>query len=145
MGRLRRDAWPVPLGVWLVENLLPVAIALAMVAALAWGTTPDLFGVIPWTDIMLAATTVAVLAGIAWPPLRSVVLAAVTVSELGLAMTLLFVGSEVEALPRGAELLGASVHTSLWLSYCSAHLLADMVRHLHQLLGQAGLDLERGQ
>jgi hypothetical protein len=145
LGRLRRDAWPVPLVVWLVEHMLPLVVASVMVAALLWGTVPNLFGFVPWTDQILAGTTLAVVAAVLWRPLRPYTIAAVTVGELGLAMTLLFVGSEVEALPRGAELLGSALHGTLWLCYVAAHLLADMVRHLHRILTDMRAELARAR
>ena len=79
--------------------------------------------------VLLAHLNGECVAGAVFLRLRPLVLAAVTISEMGLAMTLLFDGSGLD-IPRTSELLGSCLHGTLWLVYLSCHIAAETLAQL---------------
>lgn len=129
MNRLRRHAYPLTLETVAGLRVAPVALAVYMVAFVLWAATDRLFAVLPADPIYLGTAVVAVLAAI-WPVFRPGVLAGVTACELGFAMTLLVSGSELEGIPRQSELLGSSLHGTLWIVYVALHIATEALVNL---------------
>lgn len=119
---LRRHTWPPAL--LFGQRIAPLSVALVAVVYSLWATPPDLFGFVPISPTVEACAA-AMFAGAVWYRFRPATLAAVTVAELGLSMTLLFQGSPLE-IPRQSEWLGAALHGSVWLLYLSVHIVTEV-------------------
>lgn len=126
-NHFQRLVWPRPVPLVLGLRIAPLAVVALMWAAMAWSSPAVLFGVLPPLPTM-GVCSLVVLAGAVWLPLRPFVLVAVTVSILGLSMTLLLSGSSSDVFPRRSELLGSALYGSIWLLYFISHVLVEVVR-----------------
>ena len=101
----------------LVMRVLPIALVLYTLTLALWASAPAVFGIVP-ADLAFGVVIVVAVAAAAWPktPLRFGLVAAVTLSELGLATTFFFEpGASSLDLPRSSEWLAASIHLFVWV------------------------------
>ena len=123
-------AWlrlPVSLPLFLGQRFAPLFTAVALGAYVAWGSTPELFGVVD-VDPTLTVCAAVIAVSAFWTRLRPVAWLCVTVGALGLSMTLLWQGSP--AAPRELEMLKACLLGTLWLAYLSIQVLTEYLAGL---------------